>query len=155
MKTIVFICAFIFIFFSSCGWEPCTLDCGPHKWCPGDECVCLDGYEGANCDTAKVYKFAGTYFGVWDISNGADYADTIILISDSIGSTALRFDSLPVVLTRVSDQQYKVFSLPLDSTLEGTAALSNNNNTLILNYTTTYSAYPDSSVTHTYTGTRQ
>jgi hypothetical protein len=55
--------AFLMTTTTSCGDECKDVKCGDNGTCFEGECVCNEGYEGAECDLTWAAKFEGSYLG--------------------------------------------------------------------------------------------
>ncbi|MBS1623045.1 MAG: hypothetical protein JST83_03430 [Bacteroidetes bacterium] len=50
--------------------------CGPNQQCVDGVCQCKQWYEGANCDTAMIIKFDGTFIGLTYTNSANPVTDT-------------------------------------------------------------------------------
>lgn len=83
MKKLLFMAALITSVLVSCS-KKCDNNCGVGGICDNGTCVCLNGYEGSNCESLSSTKFLGSY--------ATDYSGTGGL-SNTSGSTTMTITS--------------------------------------------------------------
>ncbi|MEQ9187693.1 MAG: hypothetical protein RLP15_08145 [Cryomorphaceae bacterium] len=72
-----------FLFAFSCKNACRNLDCQNEAICSDGECICQKWYAGDECELKYNRNYTGTYYGIYDVSNGNQFRS-----SDSLTLTA-------------------------------------------------------------------
>lgn len=87
------------MFFNACTSDPCKdVNCGVNGNCVDGTCVCVAGYEGANCETEMRTKFEGTWT-TSDACSQSGNSSYLVTITAGTGITEVKITNFWDVFT--------------------------------------------------------